>query len=80
MVRERQAEAIIEAFLAIYPQQKENIMTAAQQLRRQGRQEGRQEERLFIVKNMLEKKLEPALIREVTGLGEKEISKLLTES
>jgi predicted transposase/invertase (TIGR01784 family) len=55
-------------------------MTAARQLERKGIEKGRQEERLSMAKNMLEKRLEPALIQEITGLSEKAFSKLLVEA
>jgi predicted transposase YdaD len=82
------AEELIQAIINIIPERKEDIMTAAQQLRKegelrgkqQGRQEGRQQEKLLIAKNMLSKlRLDMQTVAQATGLSEEELMKLQQE-
>jgi predicted transposase/invertase (TIGR01784 family) len=66
--------------VAAAPHKKEDIMTAAQQLRQEGEtkgmQEGMQEEKLHIAKNMLSKGFTANLIRELAGISEEEFRQL----
>jgi predicted transposase/invertase (TIGR01784 family) len=70
------AEDIIEAFLAMYPQKKEPIMTAARQLERKGRQEGKKERNLEIAKTMLSSGYKAEEMARLTGLSMSELHKL----
>jgi predicted transposase YdaD len=94
-VGEDKAEELIEAFATIYPELKGSIMTAAQQLRKEGIQEGikkglqqgiqkgmqqgMQQEKKEIAKSMLKKGLDINLIQDVTGLSKETIKELKAE-
>lgn len=73
------AEEIIGAFADIYPEFKNKIMTAAQQLRKEGMQQGMQQEKKVIAKSMVKKGLDINLIQEVTGLSKETIKELKAE-
>jgi hypothetical protein len=72
--------AIIENLVNLFPIFKDDIMSAAQQLRQEGRQvgmqEGRQEEKLQVAKSMLQDKESIDKIVKWTGLTKKELEKL----
>ena len=63
------------------PNYREDIMTLAQQLeqkgleqgRKEGREEGRREEDFVIAKKMLAKRINPSLIKEITGLSDQDL-------
>jgi predicted transposase/invertase (TIGR01784 family) len=83
--KKHSAEELLKAIENIVPQRKEDIMTAAQQLRQegkkegmqQGRKEGMQQEKLHIAKNMLSKlHLDMQTVAKATGLSEGELMKL----
>ena len=68
----------------MYPQKKENIMTAARQLERKGRQEGKQkgkqEGRQEVARNMLVKlHLDLDTVQKATELTEEELQEILKE-
>jgi len=75
-----QAVRFIEQLAQRMPQQKEELMTIAEQLRQigreeglnegrdKGRHEGQREARLAIARNMLARGIDPTLVQEVTGL------------
>ena len=69
-------EEIINAIVEVAPNRKEDIMTAAQQLQKEGLQQGMQQEKLSIAKQMLAKGLDRQLIGEMTGLSEEKIKQL----
>jgi len=72
-----QAVRFIEQLAQRMPQQKEELMTIAEQLRQIGREEGlhegrdkgQREARLAIARNMLARGIDPTLVQEVTGLS-----------
>jgi len=80
-----QAKSFIEALARRVPQQKEELMTIAEQLKQMGREEGREqglsegrykgrnegqrEATLAIARNMLARGLDFTLVQEVTGLS-----------
>jgi hypothetical protein len=68
-------EGIIKYFLAIHPPQKEIVMTAAQQLRKEGRQEVKKEERLILAKTMLTSGYKAEEIARLIGLSINEFHK-----
>jgi predicted transposase YdaD len=63
---------VIENLVKLFPVFKDDIMSAAQQLR----QEGRQEERLQMAKSMLKEELAIPVIQKVTGLSQEDLEKL----
>jgi predicted transposase/invertase (TIGR01784 family) len=71
---------VIEAIIAVAPHKKEDIMTAAQQLRQEGAikgiQQGMQQEKLHIAKNMLSEGLATNLIKKLAGISEEEFRQL----
>jgi hypothetical protein len=86
------AEDIIEAFLAIYPQQKDTIMTAARQLERRGMkigmergmekgiEKGIEKGRQEVARNMLVKlRLDLDTVQKATELNKEELQKILKE-
>jgi predicted transposase YdaD len=71
------AEEIIDAFVSIYPELKETIMTAAQQLRKEGMQQGIRKEKMEIAKSMLaELYLDMSTVAKITGLPKEELEKI----
>jgi len=73
-------EDIIDAFLGIYPQYKETIMTAARQLERKGKQEGKQERNIEVARNMhVNLHFDLATIQKVTELTKEELQGILKE-
>jgi recombination-promoting nuclease RpnB len=79
--RKHSSEEITEAIGNIVPYKKEAIMTAAQQLRQEGRKEGIQQgmhtKALDIAKNLLSNfHLDMKIISEATGLSEQELMRL----
>jgi predicted transposase/invertase (TIGR01784 family) len=86
-VGQGKAEEIIEAFTELFPQFEETIMTAARQLKQEGRKEGRKEgmelgiqtKAKVIAKNMLAKGYATRDIEEITGLSLETIEKLKQE-
>jgi predicted transposase/invertase (TIGR01784 family) len=78
--RRHSAEELLEAIENIVPQRKEDIMTAAQQLRQEGKKEGMQQEKLHIARNMLSKlHLDMQTVAKATGLSGEELMKLQQE-
>jgi predicted transposase YdaD len=70
------ADELLETIVNIIPERKEDIMTAAQQLR----QQGMQVKSLEIAKNMLsELHLDMQTVAQATGLSEEELMKLQEE-
>jgi len=70
------AEELLQAIENIVAEGKEDIMTAAQQLRVQGMQQ----EKLHIAKNMLSKlQLDMQTVSKATGLSQEELMKLQEE-
>ena len=67
------SDEIIQAIIATVPHKKEEIMTAAQQLK----QEGKQEEKLHIAKNMLYSNESKEKIHQFTGLSWIDIEQLM---
>ena len=81
------AQHLIHELIQVFPQEREVIMTfaeqlkeegrqegliLAQQLKQEGRQEGRQEQEIMIAKKMLAKGLDSAFIKEFIDISEKE--------
>ena len=56
------------------------LQQGRQEGRREGVQQGRMEREHEITSNMLKRKINPAIISEVTGLPEEEIEKIKTNS
>ncbi len=48
-------------------------MTLAQQLKQEGLEQGRREEDFVIAKEMLDKRFNPAVIKELTGLSDQDL-------
>jgi predicted transposase/invertase (TIGR01784 family) len=65
---------------AVIPEEKDAIMTIAEELRQEGLQKGlqkgRQEEKIIIAKNLLSQAVDTKLIMQVTGLSEAELISL----
>jgi len=88
MVGKEEPEEILEAFLVIYPEFKDTIMTAARQLEQRGEmrgeirgeirgiQEGMQTKAIEIAKTMVNKGSEITFIQEVTGLSKQIIEEM----
>ncbi len=71
------SEEILDTIENIVPHRKKDTMTAAQQLRQEGRQEGMHAEKLHIAKNMLSNlHLDMQTVAQATGLSEQELMKL----
>ena len=77
-VGQGEAKDILEVFSEIYPKFKETIMTAALQLREEGRQEGMEARNLVIARNMLKDKEPIERITKWTGLSREELNTILT--
>jgi predicted transposase/invertase (TIGR01784 family) len=83
-----QAKSFIEALARRVPQQKEELMTIAEQLKQMGREEGLREGRykgrnegqreatLAIARNMLSRGLDFTLVQEVTGLSAADLQQI----
>jgi predicted transposase/invertase (TIGR01784 family) len=72
------SEDIIEAFLDVYPQQKDTIMTAARQLERRGMERGIEKGRQEVARNMLVKlRLDIDTVQKATELNKEELQKIL---
>jgi predicted transposase/invertase (TIGR01784 family) len=73
-------DELVQILTADLPEDKEIIMTFAQQLEQkglqQGLQQGRREEDFIIAKKMLAKRLDPNLIKEITGLSDQDLLSL----
>lgn len=63
---------LIHELIQVFPQEREVIMTFAQQLKQEGRQEGLQEKEVMIAKKMLDKGLDIAFIKELIDISEQE--------
>ena len=82
--RKHSAEDVFKTIENIIPQRKEDIMTAAQQLRQEGKKEGMQQgmqaKSVEIAKNMLSMlHLDMKTVAQATGLSEAELMKLQEE-
>ncbi|MGJ0193689.1 Rpn family recombination-promoting nuclease/putative transposase [Pantoea sp. RRHST58] len=83
-----QAKSFIEQLAQRVPQQKEELMTIAEQLkqmgreqglsegRNEGRNEGQREARLAIARNMLARGIDLTLVQEVTGLSAADLQQI----
>lgn len=69
-------EQLIEILTTDLPEDKEIIMTFAQQLKQQGLQQGRQEERYEMAKNLLAEGLSLELVKKVTKLPDLVLTEL----
>ncbi|WP_342220778.1 Rpn family recombination-promoting nuclease/putative transposase [Rickettsiella endosymbiont of Miltochrista miniata] len=89
--RSQAAQHLIHELIQVFPQEREVIMTFAEQLRQEGRQEaiqegsvfaqqlkqeGRQEEGIMIAKKMLAKGLDITFIKELTNISEQALADL----
>ena len=79
-----QAKSFIEQLAQRVPQQKEELMTIAEQLKQMGREqglsegrnEGQREARLAIARNMLARGIDLTLVQEVTGLSAADLQQI----
>ncbi len=72
----RAAQHLIHELIQVFPQEREVIMTFAEQLKQEGRQEGLQEGGIMIAKKMLAKGLDIAFIKELIDISEQELADL----
>ncbi|OJW68764.1 MAG: hypothetical protein BGO68_04305 [Candidatus Amoebophilus sp. 36-38] len=72
-------QILMEAITRVAPNQKKIIMSAAQQLRQEGRQEGMKARNIIIAQNMLKKGYDIKSIQEITELSKETIEKLKKE-
>jgi predicted transposase/invertase (TIGR01784 family) len=67
---------LVEAIIESLPDQKDKIMTAAQELKKEGMQQGMQVRDLAIAKNMLKEGSDVGFIQRITGLSQEIIEVL----
>jgi predicted transposase/invertase (TIGR01784 family) len=72
----RAVQHLIHELIQVFPQEREVIMTFAEQLKQEGRQEGLQEGGIMIAKKMLAKGLDIAFIKELIDISEQELADL----
>jgi recombination-promoting nuclease RpnB len=78
------AQHLIHELIQVFPQEREVIMTFAQQLKQEGRQkglqegirQGRRQEGILIAKKMLAKGLDIAFVKELVDISENELADL----
>ncbi len=75
--RSPSVSSVTEMLIEALPNEREVIMTFAEQLKQAGQQEGRQESKIEIAKKMLAVGAELAFIKEVTELSAEEITALI---
>jgi len=69
-------EQLVQILTTDLPEDKELIMTFAQQLEQKGREEGEYRKAIVIAKNLLAEGMLPQAVQRLTGLSEKEVIEL----